>query len=324
MGRVIDGKWVTEDLGTDAQGRYVRRAAKFRGRLSADGSTGFAAEPGRYHLYVSHACGWSHRTLLFLRLKQLESLISVSYAEPFMGEQGWTFAPGADEVLAKSKLHEVYTAHQHDYTGRASVPVLWDRKTGSIVTNESSDIARDLDHVFDGLGANPQRYFPDDLREAIDDMIAANYGPINNGVYRCGFAGSQLAYDEGIAALFERLEQLDRLLAGQRYLLGDRLTAADLFLFPTLYRFDSIYYVHFKCCIKQLREFEHLWAYTRELYQLPSVAETCDMAKTRAHYYASHESIHPRRYVPSGPRIDFEQPHGRETMVSTTRPRSST
>lgn len=311
----MDGRWVSEDLGTDEKGRYVRRAAKFRGRVTADGSSGFPAESGRYHLYLAHACGWSHRTLIFLALKGLEDVVSVSFVEPFMGERGWTFAADGtgDPVLGKRYLYEVYTAHESDYTGRASVPVLWDRETGRIVTNESSDIARDLDRAFDGVGARPRRYFPDgtDGTDEIDAMIAANYESVNNGVYRCGFAGTQAAYDEAITALFARLEQLETLLSGQRYLLGDRLTGADLFLFPTLWRFDSIYYIHFKCCVKQLREFPNLWAYTRELYQLPGIAATCDMDKTRAHYFASHESVHPRRYVPPGPVIDFSQPHGR-------------
>ena len=314
MGRVLEGQWVSDDLGTDAQGRYVRRAAKFRGRLSADGSTGFRAEPGRYHLYLAHACGWSHRVMLMRALKGLEELVSASYAEPFMGERGWTLGEAGDPLMGKQQLYEVYLEHQADYTGRASVPVLWDRQTQSIVTNESSDIARDFDSVFEAFTGPTRSWFPDDLREQVDAMIAANYGPINNGVYRCGFAGSQLAYDEALSALFERLDWLEQHLAHSRYLVGEELTAADLFLFPTLYRFDAIYYIHFKCCVRQLRDYPNLWAYTRELYQLPGVAGTCDLPKTRAHYFASHESVHPRRHVPPGPNPDFDAPHGRERL----------
>lgn len=314
---MIDGEWVEHDLGPDAHGRFIRAAAKFRGRISADGKTGFKAEQGRYHLYIADACGWCHRTLLFRQLLGLEEVISVSRVEPLMGEQGWEFGDHGDPVLGKSRLSEVYTEHDPKYTGRVTVPTLWDRKTHRIVTNESSDIIRDFDSAFSGLLATPRRFFPPEIADEIDAMIDANYHPINNGVYRCGFAGSQQAYDEAISELFARLDALESLLDRQRYLLGERLTAADLCLFPTLYRFDSVYYIHFKCCVRQLRDYPNLWAYTRDIYQTPGVAKTCDMPSTRAHYYASHESIHPRRLVPSGPEVDFLAPHGREHVGTT-------
>lgn len=310
----MDGQWSNTDLGADARGRYVRRAAQFRASVSAEGSTPFPAVSGRYHLYVSYACGWSHRTLIFRALKGLEDHISVTVADPFMGEHGWTLHEDSGPVAGIDKLYELYTRMQPDYTGRASVPVLWDKETGTIVTNESKDIVRSFDHAFDGLGATGPRLFPEDRLEAIEAMIAANYGPINNGVYRAGFAGSQDAHVEASRELFARLDALESLLADQRYLLGSEITAADWYLFPTLYRFDAVYYTHFKCNLRQIRDYPNLWGYTRDLYQQPGVAATCRMDHVKEHYYTSHESIHPRRYIPIGPDIDFDTPHGREDV----------
>jgi len=314
MGRLLDGEWITADLGTDAQGRFVRRATTFRGKISADGSSGFPAVAGRYHLYISNACGWSHRCLIIRRLKGLEDAISVSFVQPFMGmENGWTLAEGADAVNGKTKLWEVYVAAQSDYTGRASVPVLWDKETKTIVSNESLDIAKALDREFDSIAGNPSLHlFPDELQVDVDKMVAANYDPVNNGVYKCGFAGNQEAHEEASRALFKRLDELEELLGKQRYLLGQRLTVADWYLFTTLYRFDAVYYCHFKCNLKRIVDYPNLWGFTRELYQIPGVAETCNMDEIKQHYYTSHESIHPRRYVPIGPEIDFDQPHGRD------------
>jgi putative glutathione S-transferase len=311
MGRLIEGKWSSGDLGPDAQGRYVRRAAKFRGQI---GSEDFPAEAGRYHLYVSYACGWSHRTLLVRALKGLEKVISASFMEDFMGEEGWRFEGGRDPLGARERLYELYLAAQHDYTGRASVPVLWDEQTGRIVSNESTDIIASFDSAFSDLDNGSPTLYPEDQAEAIAEMVQANYEAINNGVYRCGFAGSQEAYEEAATRLFDRLDSLEALLGSQRYLMGAELTGADWSLFPTLYRFDAVYYIHFKCSRRALREYPHLWAYTRDLYQQPGVARTCKMENVRAHYYTSHESIHPRRIIPLPPDIDFDEPHGRHLL----------
>lgn len=302
MGRLIDGAWTSHDLGADEQGRFVRRAAKFRGTL---GSEAYPAEAGRYRLYVAHACGWSHRTLILRALAGLEDAIAITYVRPFMGEDGWTLESG--EPLWKA----VYVRAKPDYTGRASVPVLVDDTDGSVVANESRDIIASLEAPMRAHAARPVEWFPEDRREAIEAMIAANYGAVNDGVYRCGFAASQAAHEEAAWALFGRLDELEALLGRQRYLLGDEITAADWFLFPTLYRFDSVYHTHFKCNLRRLVEYPSLWAYTRELYQWPGVRETCRMDEIKEHYYTSHESIHPRRYVPIGPILDFDEPHGR-------------
>ncbi len=302
MGRLIDGVWTTQDLGADAQGRYVRRAAKFRARV---GDERFPPEAGRYRLYVAHACGWSHRALILRALAGLEDAVPITYVRPFMGEDGWTLTDGTPLWKA------VYLAAQPDYTGRASVPVLFDEREGVIVTNESRDVIASLEAPMRGLAARAVDWFPEGKREAIEAMIDANYGPVNDGVYRCGFAASQAAHEEAAWALFRRLDALEAILSRQRYLLGDTITAADWFLFPTLYRFDAVYYVHFKCNLRPLTSYPSLWGYTRELYQWPGVRETCRMDEIKAHYYTSHESIHPRRYVPIGPILDFDAPHGR-------------
>jgi putative glutathione S-transferase len=311
MGRLIDGEWSTEDLGSDAKGNYVRRATKFRNVVTADGSSGFPAEAGRYHLYISLACGWSHRTLMFRALKGLDEVVSVSHMQPFMGEEGWLLEPGDDPIHNARALYEVYQRAKPGYTGRASVPVLWDKETASIVSNESLDIARSFDREFDALGSGGRRYFVEDRIDEIDAMIAANYEAVNNGVYKAGFARSQEAHETASRAIFARFDELEAILSKQRYLLGDDVTAADWYLFPTLYRFDACYYVHFKCNLRLLRDYPNLWAYTRDLYQTPAVAGTCDLEHAKRHYFTSHESIHPRRYVPIGPLIDFDEPHGR-------------
>jgi len=311
MGRLQDGKWETRDLGPDERGRFVRREAKFRGLVTSDGSSEFPAEPGRYHLYVSAACGWSHRTLIFRRLKKLEEAISVSYADPFMGDDGWTFGAERDPTNGIDKLYELYTRARADYTGRASVPVLWDKLSGKIVSNESYDIIRSFDRGFGALARPEPTFFPLALEGEIEAMTVANYQTVNNGVYRVGFARSQEAYDEAVSELFARLEELERLLGERRYLVGGQITAADWCLFTTLLRFDVVYHYHFKCNVKRLLDYPHLWGFTRELYQYPGVAETCDFQQIKRHYYTSHESINPSRVIPEGPVIDFDEPHGR-------------
>lgn len=349
MGRLLEGTWITSDLGADAQGRYVRRATQFQHRFGDDDGrfpAAAAAAQERYLLVVGSPCGWSHRVLLVRALLGLEQVIPVIFTDAFMGEEGWTFyqhgaAPmdtsardnnrrptggilaeelyldprGAgyepQQVLVQ-KMHELYVLGQSAYTGRASVPLLWDKQTGSIVNNESSIMIDMFAKDLHPLATHKINLLPDELVESIEAVKTANYMPINNGVYRCGFAGSQQAYTEAAVALFARLDELEALLGRQRYLCSNtQVTMADLCLFPTLYRFDTIYYTHFKCNQKHLYEYPHLWAWTREIYQMPGVADTCKMKECCIHYYTSHESVHPRRYIPLGPDLDFEAPHGR-------------
>ncbi|MCX4243478.1 glutathione S-transferase family protein [Paraliomyxa miuraensis] len=319
MGLLVEGQWKSDDFGTYTEGRFVRADSCFRGTVTADGSSGFSAEPGRYHLYVSPACGWSHRTQLFQRLRGLDDVVSTSKVEAYMGERGWTFSePGtaaADPIAGRRFLHEVYTAAKPDYTGRVTVPVLWDRRTQTIVSNESLDICRAFDRAFTVRGETRLGpLFPDEGSPEESEhqaMIEANYHALNNGVYRAGFAKSQEAYEEAARAVFERLDALEPLLGQRRYLCGERITAADLFLFPTLFRFDAVYHTHFKCNLRRLVDYPNLWGYTRELYQLPGVREDCELEETKVHYYTSHPSVNPRGTIPIGPELDFEQPHGR-------------
>lgn len=340
MGRLLDGVWTTQDLGADAQGRYVRRATQFRHKFDPKEFPSVPeATPQRYLLLVGSPCGWSHRVLLVRALMGLEESIPVIYTDALMGEEGWTFYghnhDGSEEektggIQAKElyldpasagysdpneilvqKIHQVYVLAQKDYTGRASVPVLWDREKGTMVNNESSDLI----HMLSAHDNDKIQLVPEELKESIEEMTQANYMPINNGVYRCGFAGNQQAYTEAATGLFERLDELEVLLGKQRYLCSsNQITMADLCLFPTIYRFDTIYYTHFKCNKQHIYEYPNLWGWTREIYQLPGVADTCKMKECCIHYYTSHESIHPRRYIPLGPTIDFEAPHNRDKV----------
>jgi putative glutathione S-transferase len=329
MGLLVEGKWVDRWYDTEKTGgRFVRKPRTFRGSI---GEGPYPAEAGRYHLYVSYACPWAHRTLIMRQLKGLEQLISVSVVDPRMADEGWVFAgaeaenqasfPGAtvDHVHGALRMHELYTRAQADYTGRVTVPVLWDKQTDQIVNNESSEIIRIFDQAFDGIARPaddprlPQRFYPEALRGAIDEVNELVYGSINDGVYRAGFATTQQAYDEAVEALFVALDTLEQRLAGQRYLVGDQLTEADIRLFTTLVRFDPVYHGHFKCNLSRLTDYPHLWGLTREIYQLPGVRETVDMDHIKHHYYWSHTSINPTRVVPAGPRLDFEAPHGRQT-----------
>jgi putative glutathione S-transferase len=294
---------------------YKRQESAFRGRITADGSSGFPAAPGRYHLYVSLACPWAHRTLLFRKLKGLENEISISVVNPLMLENGWTFHAGEgvipDTVNGAEFLHQVYTAARPDYTGRVTVPVLWDRQSRTIVNNESSEIIRMFNREFDAVGATGPDLCPVELEAEIDDVNAFVYGNINNGVYQAGFATTQHVYEEAVRRLFDALDHLERRLGSQRYLVGDRLTEADWRLFTTLVRFDPVYVGHFKCNLRRLVDYPNLWAYTRELYQMPGVAQTVDLGHIKRHYYGSHGTINPTGVVPIGPDIDFTLPHGR-------------
>jgi glutathionyl-hydroquinone reductase len=318
MGLLVDGQWKTSWYEPDEKGRFVRPETRFHQRVTADGSSGFPAEAGRYHLYASYACPWASRVLILRALKGLQDAIDVSIVHPHMGADGWQFAdyPGStpDRIHGARFLRDVYLAADPTYTGRVTVPILWDTETRTIVNNESRDLIEMLDREFDAFGDPSVRMYPDPLRAEVDAMIDANYETVNNGVDKAGFAESQAAHDEAVTALFERLDQLEALLARQRYLCGDRITAADWCLFTTLYRFDAVYYVHFKCNLRRVVDYPNLWPYVRELYQVPGVRETCRMDHIKHHYYRSHEGINPKGIVPRGPRLDFDAPHGRDRL----------
>ena len=322
MGRLIDGKWSDEWYDTKSSGgRFVRKESSFRDHVRADGSTRFAPAAGRYHLYVSLACPWAHRTLIFRKLKGLEQAISLSVVDPFMGAGGWEFGSSEgstpDAIHAARFLHEVYTKADPRYTGRVTVPVLWDREHGTIVNNESSEIIRMFNGEFDTLAEHPALdFYPEPLRPEIDEINAIVYSDVNNGVYRCGFATSQEAYEDAFAQLFSTLDRLEERLGRQRYLVGDRLTEADWRLFTTLVRFDAVYVGHFKCNLRRIADMPNLAGYLRELYQVPGVADTVDLTHIKRHYYESHGTINPTGVVPIGPELDLDAPHGRSTETT--------
>ena len=284
------------------------------GSPGPSGTGGFTAAAGRYRLYVSHACPWAHRTLIFRTLKGLQDMISVSVVHWFMGKSGWTFAGSKipDTVNNAEFLHQVYTAANPDYTGRTTVPVLWDKCRRTIVSNESSEIIRMFNSAFGGVGANADDYYPKALREEIDAINERVYRTVNNGVYRAGFATAQDAYEEAVVPLFESLDWLEDRLSRQRYLAGPATCEADWRLATTLFRFDPVYVGHFKCNLKRIADYPNLAAYTRDLYQQPGIAETVRLDHIKAHYYHSHESINPNRIIPAGPEIDYAAPHDRD------------
>lgn len=312
MGRVVDGTWTTEWYTPDAEGRFVRGETAFRHHLSADGASGFPAEAGRYHLYVTYACPWAHRTLIARALLGLEEAISISVVNPFMGDDGWTFAeaPGVvpDPIQGARFLWEVYVAARPDYTGRVTVPILFDKRTKAIVNNESREILRTLG----AMKSDRPPLAPEARRGEIDRTIEAIYTPINNGVYRAGFAVSQGAYEEAVHELFAALDRWEEVLSTRRYLCGPTLTEADICLFTTLYRFDPVYHGHFKCNVQRIQDYPNLWGFARDVYQIPGVAATCRLDHIKEHYYRSHPKVNPTRIVPVGPRIDYTTPHGRD------------
>ena len=323
MGLLQNGKWVDQWYDTKSNGgHFVRKAPQFRNWVRADGAagpsgdTGFKAEPGRYHLYVSLACPWAHRTLIFRALKGLEQMISVSVVHWYMAEDGWTFDVGdgvvPDTVNAVTLMHEIYTKAMPDYSGRVTVPVLWDKQTKTIVSNESSEIIRMLNTAFDAVGAKVGDYYPPDLRSEIDSLNERIYTTVNNGVYRCGFATTQEAYEQAITPLFDTLDWLEDRLRAKRYLTGDQITEADWRLFTTLIRFDVVYVGHFKCNIRRIADYPNLSEYLRDLYQQPGIAKTVNLEHIKKHYYESHETINPSRVVPKGPVVDFTAPHNRK------------
>ncbi len=307
MGLLIDGQWRDEWYDTGRTGAFERPATVFRRWITADGSSGFPAAAGRYHLFLALACPWCHRTLLFRQLKRVQGVISVSFVEPLMLENGWTFA--APEPLTGARhAYEIYRRADPRYSGRASVPILWDKQTGTIVSNKSADIIRMLNRAFDAFTDDRTDYYPAELAAEIDALNARIYDTINNGVYKAGFATQQEPYEKAVTALFESLDWLEERLSRGRYLLGDRLTEADWRLFPTLVRFDAVYFAHFKCNLRHLYDYPALWDYTRALYQKAGVAETIDLVNFKTHYYGSQRSINPSGVVPLGPRIDFTIP----------------
>lgn len=322
MGLLVDGKWVDQWYDTKSTGgRFVRKDSAFRSWVTADGAAGptgeggFQAAAGRYHLYVSHACPWAHRTMIFRNLKGLQDLISTSVVHWYMAEDGWTFAQGdgviPDPLHGAAFMHQVYTAAKADYTGRVTVPVLWDKQTGTIVSNESSEIIRMFNSAFDQIGAVPGDYYPEAKREKIDALNARIYDTVNNGVYKSGFATMQSAYEEAVGPLFDSLDWLEGILQGQRYLAGDQLTEADIRLFTTLVRFDPVYVRHFNCNLRQIADYPALSGFVRDIYQHPGVAETVHMDHIKNHYFQSHTTINPHRIVPVGPNFDLTVPHNR-------------
>ena len=327
MGLLVDGKWVDQWYDTKSSGgKFVRSQAQFRNWITADGGAGpsgkggFAAESGRYHLYVSLACPWAHRTLIFRQLKDLTDHISVSVVHPDMLSDGWTFETdehGAtgDALYGSAFAHQIYTKADPDYSGRVTVPILWDKQQETIVSNESSEIIRMFNSAFDGLTGNTLDLWPEAQRDAIEEVNQRIYSNVNNGVYKCGFATTQEAYDAAVHPLFETLDWLEDRLSKSRYLMGDQQTEADWRLFTTLIRFDPVYHLHFKCNRKRLIDYPNLWAYTRDLYQTAGVAETVNMHHIVRHYHCSHESINPHRIIPINPDLDYWEPHGRDTAA---------
>lgn len=316
MGYLEQGIWQSgERPRTNSKGAFVRDESKFRDWVTADAAGKFKAEPGRYHLYVSLACPWAHRTLLCRALKGLQDVIGVSVVDPVSGDQGWVFSdyPGAtaDYPNGLTALHQLYTLAQPDYSGRVTVPVLWDTASRRIVNNESADIIRILNDAFDAYARTDADFYPPHLRAEIDAINRFVYENVNNGVYRCGFATSQQAYEQAVRQLFEALDALEERLSRWRYLVGNGVTEADLRLFPTLMRFDAVYCIHFKCSVRRIADYPNLSGYLRDVYQLPGVAATVNMDHIKRHYYLSHRQINPTGIIPAGPDFDFTAPHDR-------------
>jgi len=323
MGHLENGVWREGRDARTVNGEFVRRDSQFRARVTADGSSGYPAEAGRYHLYVSTSCPWAHRTLIYRNLKGLEEAISVSIVDPVIVNEGWAFGTGPgcvpDTVNGFHHLHQVYAKAKPDYTGRVSVPVLWDKKTGAIVNNESSEIIRMLNSEFEAFARSHEDYYPKALRAEIDAINELVYVSINNGVYRCGFATTQEAYERAFNALFDALGELESRLSRSRYVVGEGITEADWRLFPTLVRFDAVYYGHFKCNLRRIVDYPNLSNYLRDLYQVPGIADTVDMDHIKRHYYASHRHINPTGVVPKGPELDFMAPHDRARKFASVR-----
>ncbi len=322
MGLLVDGKWVDQWYETESnQGEFKRQDSLFRHWITADGSagpsgeSGFKAEAGRYHLYVSLACPWAHRTMIFRKLKGLEDVISISVVEPLMLENGWEFSSEyEDDLFGLDYLHQVYSKAEPNVTSRVTVPVLWDKHRQTIVSNESAEIIRMMNSAFNEVTGNTQDYYPAELRSEIDRLNEWIYPAINNGVYRAGFATTQEAYEKAYQELFAALDSVEQRLATKRYLCGDRLTEADWRLFTTLLRFDAVYFGHFKTNRQRIEDYDNISAYVRDLYQMPGIAATVDMPYIKKHYYGSHGTINPTGVVPLGQEIDFTRPHNRSQL----------
>ncbi len=327
MGLLIEGRWHDQWYDTrKSKGEFLRTNSQFRNWITADGSagpsgeSGFPAEAGRYHLYVSLACPWAHRTLIFRALKSLEDIIPVSIVHPYMLDKGWVFddwkGETADSLYGFNCLHQLYTRANPVYSGRVTVPVLWDTEQETIVSNESSEIIRMFNSAFADYTLEKTDYYPEELRNEIDSVNARIYESLNNGVYRCGFATSQKAYETAFKELFDCLDELESRLSKQRFLIGNRITEADWRLFTTLIRFDAVYYSHFKTNLRRISDYPELYAYTRDLYQQPGIKQTVNLEHIKQHYYYSHETINPTRIVPEGPELNFEEPHKRDELSS--------
>jgi putative glutathione S-transferase len=320
---MIAGKWVTDQTRSDASGQFHDKLTTFHDRVTADGSSGFKAEVGRYHLYVSLACPWAHRTLIMRELKGLQNVISVSIADVILGDQGWSFS-APPEAIAESVNHvqyltEIYLKADPKFTGRVTVPVLWDLQTQTIVNNESREIMRMINVEFTEWATQNIDLYPRVLQTKIDATIDDIYLPINRGVYGAGFATSQAVYEEAVTELFENLDQWENVLSQQRYLCGDQLTEADICMFTTLYRFDSVYYGHFKCNLQRIVDYPNIWNYVKDLYQRPEFKVTCNLDYIKRGYYMSMTDINPNRIVPKGPILDFNEPHDRERFVAVVK-----
>lgn len=319
LGILKDGKWIPERDQEDTEGKFIRPSTTFREKITANGSSKFKAEPGRYHLYISWACPWACRTAILRELKGLQDVISMSVVAAEIKENSWEFTdePGStpDTVNNAQYLWQIYLKADPNYSGRVTVPVLWDKQTSTIVNNESREIIRMLDTEFNEFARQDIDFYPKQLQDKIDETIEKIYQPINNGVYRAGFATSQTAYEEAVTELFTALEHWEKVLETQRYLCGAQITEADWCMFTTLFRFDAVYYVHFKCNINRIIDYPNLWNYLKELYQYPGVKATCNLDHIKRHYYKSHPKVNPTRIVPKGPNIDFEAPHNRDRLL---------
>ncbi|TFI55251.1 glutathione S-transferase family protein [Mastigocladus laminosus UU774] len=320
LGILKDGKWLSQREQEDSAGKFIRPSTTFRNKITGDGSSGFQAEAGRYHLYISWACPWACRTAIMRQLKGLKDIVGMSVVAPEIDDNGWEFADEPDcipdTVNGVDYLWQIYLKADPNYSGRVTIPVLWDTQKNTIVNNESREIMRMFDTEFYHLAQGNVNFYPENLQKVIDETIDAIYQPINNGVYRAGFATKQAAYDEAVTELFDALDDWEKILGEQRYLCGDQITEADWCMFTTLFRFDPVYYVHFKCNLRHIVDYPNLWNYLKDLYQQPGVKQTCNLDHIKRHYYRSHPKVNPTRIVPKGPLIDFDAPHNRDRMFA--------